>query len=149
MRGHYGEYRWKYNMTDIHPGIWLMGDLYGPYGHDHESVLDWAWQSWPNDVRMRHSAGSNDSVVAMVRRHVQCEMNLHHSSCVLLSNLEARPPLVFRPWLVGPEDPPWLVAIQTLHNEQPYVRVVAAPQSAPIVYAGPIVRDELSWGVNI
>ena len=77
-----------------------MGDILGPYGRDHQCVLDWAWQTWPGDRHVCHRAGSTDQTVALIRRHVQCEIDLHYSSCMLLSTTGVLPPLVFRPWCV-------------------------------------------------
>ena len=97
-RGHHGVHRWIYKATGTQLGICVMGDVYGPYGHDHHKVLDWAWQTWPWTRRSDHMSGSASHVVTLVRRHAQCEIDLHRSSCMLLSARGVLPPLVFRPW---------------------------------------------------
>ena len=151
-RGRHGVHRWIYKATSGHQpvgtrlGICVMGDVYGPYGHDHHKVLDWAWQTWPRSVRRLSSAGHGLPIVDMIKQHVQCEIDLHHASCELLSLLRVSAPLVFRPWLEVPGDPPWHVV--TSIAGQVWTELTEQTKVASRVHNGPIVRSELVQAIN-
>ena len=84
-RGDHGEHRWRWSSGQSEVHIWVMGDMLGPYGRDHSRILDWAWQTWPWTRRFGHMLGNASRVVTLIRKHVQCEIDLHRSSCMLLS----------------------------------------------------------------
>ena len=117
-----------------------MGDILGPYGRDHQSVLDWAWQTWPLAVRARHSAGCTEQAVALVKRHVQCEIDVRYSSCALLS-LCITPPLVFRPWCIDNADDmkPW-VMVMRVGRDHGTKWLTETPRATPRVYEDLLTR---------
>ena len=123
-----------------------MGDVYGPYGHDHHKVLDWAWQTWPRSVRRLSSAGHGLPIVDMIKQHVQCEIDLHHAACELLSLLRVCTPLVYRPWLEDPCDPPWHIV--TSIAGQDWTEMTEQARAAIRVHDGPFVRSELVQAVD-
>ena len=122
--------------SEVH--TWVMGEMLGPYGRDHGRVLDWAWQTWPWEKRSDHMAGSTSHVVALIRRRVQCEIDLHRSSCVLLSASGILPPLVFRPWCEVSMRP-WVVALR-VGRESRFNLLIERSEIAPRVFE-PVV----SW----
>ena len=52
-----------------------------------------------------------DQVVALMRKHVQCEIDLRQNSCMLLRERGIIPPLVFRPWY-DIETQPWMITLR-------------------------------------
>ena len=85
--------------TPIESPIWVMGDMLGPYGRGRSLIKEWAWQTWPWTSRfLRRHEANTDQVVALIRKHVQCEIDLHQNACMLLHERGVIPPLVFRPW---------------------------------------------------
>ena len=145
-RGHHGVHRWVYKATETRIGICVMGDVYGPYGHDHHKVLDWAWQTWPQSVRRVSSAGHGLPIVDMIKQHVQCEIDLHHAACELLSLLRVSTPLVYRPWLEDTSDPPWHIAASTAGQD--WVETTEQPVAAGRVHDGPLARRDLVQAVD-